>query len=116
MQARNLGIHCFCRGRLGGGVIFIIFTDNLYDLEFSSQKGLKLLIFNSHLPIIHLLTACWLVAKNELGETEKRLGRENMQTQDGGCLRIRRQRSGGKFLLSISLAQVNLVYFFRVIR
>ena len=62
-----------------GGVIFIIFTDNLYDLEFSSQKGLKLLIFNSHLPIIHLLTACWLVAKNELGETEKRLGRENMQ-------------------------------------
>ena len=48
-----------------GGVIFIIFTDNLYDLEFSSQKGLKLLIFNSHLPIIHLLTACWLVAKNE---------------------------------------------------
>lgn len=55
-KCRTQEFSVFFRGRLGWGVIFIIFTDNLDDLEFSSQKGLKLLIFNSHLPIIHLLT------------------------------------------------------------
>ena len=99
MQAQNPGIHGFCRGRLGrGGVVFIIFTDNFDDLEFSSQKVLKRSTHTYRSSIFLQRVGYW--PKTNWARLKKDWVKETCKNQDGGCLWICRQHSGSKFLLS----------------
>lgn len=82
----------------GGGVVFIIFTDNVDDLEFSSQKGLKRSTHTYRSSIFLQRVGYW--PKTNWARLKKDWVKETCKNQDGGCLWICRQRSGSKFLLS----------------